>query len=123
MYHKDLEAWKKSIELVTKVYSEIKNFPEDEKYGLVSQIKRSAISVPSNIAEGATRFSDKEMLRFLDISLGSLAELETQFIIAENLGYFKNTEIYDDFNEIFAIISGLKKYLIKKLNHSDSSIT
>lgn len=115
MYHKDLEAWKKSIELVTKVYSEVKNFPEDEKIGLISQIKRAAISIPSNIAEGAARFSNKEMLRFLDISVGSLAELETQFIIAENLGYFKNIELYEDFKEIYAIISGLKKYLLKKL--------
>ena len=123
MYHKDLEAWKKSIELVTKVYSEVKNFPEDERFGLISQIKRAAISIPSNIAEGAARFSNKEMLRFLDISVGSLAELETQFIIAENLGYFKNFELYEDFKEIYAIISGLKKYLLKKLKTSDPSIT
>ena len=123
MYHKDLEAWKKSIELVTKVYSEVKNFPEDERFGLISQIKRAAISIPSNIAEGAARFSNKEMLRFLDISVGSLAELETQFIIAENLGYLKNFELYEDFKEIYAIISGLKKYLLKKLKTSDPSIT
>lgn len=121
MYHKDLEAWKKSIELVTMVYSEVKNFPDEERFGLVSQIKRAAISILSNIAEGAARFSDKEILRFLDISLGSLAELETQFIIAENLGYFNNTNIYKAFNENTAIITGLKKYLLKKtqsLNHS-----
>ena len=121
MYHKDLEAWKKSIDLVTMVYSEVKKFPEDERFGLVSQIKRAAISIPSNIAEGAARFSDKEMLRFLDISIGSLAELETQFIIAENLGYFNNTNLYKVFNENIAIITGLKKYLLKKtqsLNHS-----
>ncbi len=123
MYHKDLEAWKKSVELVIKVYSEVKSFPEEEKFGLISQIKRASVSIPSNIAEGAARFSNKEMLRFLDISLGSLAELETHFIIAEKLGYFKNIELYNDFNEIFAIISGLKKYLLKQLNHSDSSIT
>lgn len=114
MYHKDLEAWKKSIELVTKVYSIVTTFPDDEKFGLVGQIKRAAISIPSNIAEGATRFSNKEMLRFLDISLGSLAELETQFIIAENLNFFQNTDLYKDINEVAAIISGLKKYLLKK---------
>ena len=123
MYHKDLEAWKKSIELVTMVYSEVKNFPEDERFGLVSQIKRAAISIPSNIAEGAARFSDKEMLRFLDISLGSLAELETQFIIAENLGYFNNTNLYKAFNENIAIITGLKKYLLKKTQSLNHSIT
>lgn len=114
MYHKDLEAWKKSIELVTKVYSIVTTFPDDEKFGLVGQIKRAAISIPSNIAEGAARFSNKEMLRFLDISLGSLAELETQFIIAENLNFFQNTDLYKDINEVAAIISGLKKYLLKK---------
>lgn len=114
MHHKDLEAWKKSIELVVTVYSEVKNFPEDEKFGLISQIKRAAISIPSNIAEGAARNSDKEMIRFLDISLGSLAELETQFIIAENLGYIKENELCKKINEISAIIAGLKKYLLKK---------
>lgn len=123
MYHKDLEAWKKSIELVTMVYSEVKNFPDDERFGLVSQIKRAAISIPSNIAEGAARFSDKEMLHFLDISLGSLAELETQFIIAENLGYFNNTNLYKAFNENIAIITGLKKYLLKKTKSLNHSIT
>ena len=114
MYHKDLEAWKKSIDLVTKIYSLVSTFPEDEKFGLVSQIKRAAISIPSNIAEGAARFSNKEMLRFLDISLGSLAELETQLIIAENLKFFQKTDLYKDINEVAAIISGLKKYLLKK---------
>ena len=114
MYHKDLEAWKKSIDLVTKVYSLVNNFPEDVKFGLISQIKRAAVSVPSNIAEGAARFSNKEMLRFLDISLGSLAELETQFIIAERLNFFQNIDLYEDINEVAAIISGLKKYLLKK---------
>ena len=123
MYHKDLEAWKKSINLVTAVYSEIKKFPEDERFGLISQIKRAAISIPSNIAEGAARYSDKEMLRFLDISLGSLAELETQFIIAENLGYFNNEKLYETFNENFAIINGLKKYLLKKTQSLNHSIT
>lgn len=123
MYHKDLEAWKKSIELVTMVYSEVKNFPDDERFDLVSQIKRAAISIPSNIAEGAARFSDKEMLHFLDISLGSLAELETQFIIAENLGYFNNTNLYKAFNENIAIITGLKKYLLKKTQSLNHSIT
>ena len=90
MYHKDMEVWKKSIGLVTKVYELTKIFPEDEKFGLVSQIRRAAVSIPSNIAEGAARNSDKEIQRFLDISLGSIAELETQLIIAENLPMFSN---------------------------------
>ena len=114
MYHKDLEAWKKSIELVTKVYSETKNFPQEEKYGLTNQIRRSAVSIPSNIAEGCARSSDKESVRFIDIALGSLAELETQLIIAENLNYIEQTSLYNDINEVSALISGLKKYLTKK---------
>ena len=114
MHHKNLEAWKKSIELVTKVYSETKNFPQEEKYGLTNQIRRSAVSIPSNIAEGCARSSDKESVRFIDIALGSLAELETQLIIAENLNYIEQTSLYNDINEVSALISGLKKYLTKK---------
>lgn len=114
MYHKDMEVWKKSIELVTKVYEITKTFPEDEKFGLVSQIRRASVSIPSNIAEGAARNSDKEMLRFLDISLGSIAELETQLIIAENLKYIKNLNIYEDIRVITALIAGLKKYINNK---------
>lgn len=114
MYHKDLEVWKKSIELVTKVYEITGTFPENEKYSLVSQMRRAAISIPSNIAEGAARNSDKEMLRFLDISLGSLAELETQFIIAENLKYFVGINLYDAINSTAALINGLKKYIQNK---------
>ena len=114
MYHKDMEAWKKSIELVTKVYELTKTFPDDEKFGLISQIRRASISIPSNIAEGAARNSDKEMIRFLDISLGSIAELETQLIIAENLQYLNNTDIYENIRVTTALIAGLKKYLNSK---------
>ncbi len=114
MYHKDLEAWKKSIELVTKVYSETKDFPQEEKYGLTNQIRRSAVSIPSNIAEGCARSSDKENARFIDIALGSLAELETQLIIAKNLNYIKQTSLYNDINTVSALIIGLKKYLTQK---------
>ena len=78
MTHKDLEVWKKSMDLVVDVYKLMKQLPESEKYGLISQIKRSSISIPSNIAEGAGRASTKEFIRFLDIATGSLSELETQ---------------------------------------------
>ena len=114
MHHKNLEAWKKSIELVIKVYRETKNFPQEEKYGLTNQIRRAAVSVPSNIAEGCARGSDKENARFIDIALGSLAELETQLIIAERLNYMKQTSLYNDINTVSALISGLKKYLNQK---------
>ena len=78
--HRDLDVWKEWIELVVKIYEIVHNFPKEEKYGLVDQIKRSAISIPSNIAEGAARNSKKEFLQFLHISLGSISELETQLI-------------------------------------------
>ncbi len=86
MYHRDLDVWKKSIELVKEIYAITANFPNSELYGLVNQIRRSAVSIPSSLAEGSARFSDNETLRFIDISLGSLAELETQSIIACELG-------------------------------------
>jgi len=78
--HRDLDVWKEGIELVVKVYEIVQNFPKEEKYGLVDQIKRSAISIPSNIAEGAARNPKKEFPQFLHISLGSISELETQLI-------------------------------------------
>ena len=114
MHHKDLEVWKKSIELVTNIYEITKSFPEEEKFGIVSQIRRAAISIPSNIAEGAARNSDKEMLRFLDISLGSIAELETQMIISEKLKYISRKDIYEKINSTAALLNGLKKYLKSK---------
>ena len=85
--HRDLDVWKKSIGLVREIYVLTKKFPPDELYGLTSQMRRAAVSVPSNIAEGAARGSSKEFSRFLSISLGSLAEMETQLLIAENLNY------------------------------------
>ena len=76
-----MEVWKLSIDLVEKVYIITNDYPSNEKFGLVSQIRRAAISIPSNIAEGSARKSDKEFIQFLYIALGSLSELETQFII------------------------------------------
>ncbi len=87
--HKDLDIWKRGMELVEKIYKLTTAFPREEIYGLTSQIRRSAVSFPSNIAEGAARSSDKEFIRFLYVSLASLSELETQLMIAENLRYPK----------------------------------
>jgi len=91
--HKDLDIWKLAMELVTDIYKKTRTFPKEEIYGLTSQLRRSAISIPSNMAEGAARGSKKEYLHFLYISLGSLSEFETQIIIAENLGYLKSEEL------------------------------
>ena len=89
--HKELDIWKLSINLVEEIYKLTKNFPKEEKFGLTNQLRRAAVSVPSNIAEGAARKSDKENIQFLYISLGSLSEIETQLIIANRLE-FSNTE-------------------------------
>ena len=112
--HKDLIAWQKSIDLVVDIYEITKQFPQNEIYGLISQIRRSVISIPSNIAEGAGRKSNKELLYFLNISLGSLSELETQIIISNRLNYINEDEfmkINEKIQELFKIISGLKNSL------------
>lgn len=116
MYHKDLEAWKESIKYVTAIYSITNKFPKSELFGLTNQIRKCVISIPSNIAEGCARYSSKETSRFLDIALGSIAELETQLIISQNLGYLNNLdELLIELNKISALTSGLKKYLDKKV--------
>ena len=103
--HRDLDVWKEGIELVVKIYEIV------QKYGLVDQIKRSAVSIPSNIAEGATRNSKKEFLQFLHISLGSISELETQLIIANRLGFLNNNEVFSLIKRERSKILGLIKYL------------
>ncbi|MBF0598339.1 four helix bundle protein [Faecalibacter rhinopitheci] len=111
--HKDLNVWKNSVDLVTNIYKETQSFPKEELYGLTSQIRRSAVSIPSNIAEGAARHSNKEYIQFLYIALGSLAELETQLIIAYNLNYLRESK-YSEFililNEIGKLLNGLINY-------------
>jgi four helix bundle protein len=84
---RQLIAWQKAMELVTEIYRVTKNFPCDEAYGLTSQLRRAAVSVPSNIAEGQARYSRREFYRFLTVARGSLAEIETQVTIAKSLDY------------------------------------
>ena len=112
--HKDLDVWKKSIVLVTSIYALTKAFPNDELFGLVNQMRRCAVSIPSNIAEGAGRDSSKEFARYLSISMGSIAELETHLIIAKNLNYGTDSEIENILDELIVIRKmtvGLKKSL------------
>jgi four helix bundle protein len=107
--HKDLEVWKRSIELVTKIYSVTNNFPNQELYGITSQIRRAAISIPSNISEGAGRHHRKELIQFLYVSFGSLSELETQLIISKNLKYLNKNDsegFQNELNEIRRMILG-----------------
>ena len=92
MTHKDLDIRKLGIELVEKVYNMTAEYPKEEIYGITNQMRRASVSIPSNISEGAARSSKKEFIQFLYVALGSLAELETQAIISEKLGYLKNDE-------------------------------
>jgi four helix bundle protein len=91
--HQDLEVWKNSVALVTVVYEMTEAFPARERFGLSNQMRRAAVSIPSNIAEGAGRFSPKEFVQFLYIASGSLAELETHLVIAHRLGYIITAEL------------------------------
>jgi four helix bundle protein len=85
--YKDLIAWQKAMKLVKAVYQVTQSFPREERYGLTNQLRRAAVSVPSNIAEGQARFSQKEFRHFLSQARGSLVEIETQLLISEDLGY------------------------------------
>jgi four helix bundle protein len=111
MTHKDLDVWKAAMELAKLVYLITSKFPKEELYGLTQQIRRSAVSIPSNIAEGAARNSRKEFIQFLHISLGSLAELETQLLLSEKLGFLQIKEIENDVERIRKMLIGLIKYL------------
>jgi four helix bundle protein len=114
--HHSLRVWKKSVELVTVVYKITESFPKHELYGLTSQIRRSAVSVPSNIAEGAARTSNREFANFLSISRGSLSELETQVLISKNLGYLDDiNKISKDIEHVFGLLGGLIK-VVKSRN-------
>ncbi len=108
--HKNLKAWQLAMDIAEKIYSITESFPAEEKFGLVSQMCRSAVSVPSNIAEGAGRKSKKEFVNFLHISQGSLSELDTQLELSLRLRYVNKSK-WDKLNNMLIeedkIISGL----------------
>jgi len=112
--HKDLDVWKESMKLARSVYTLTSTFPKEELYGLTSQIRRAAVSIPSNIAEGAARNSDKEFIQFLYISLGSLAEVETQLLLAKDFGMTRDLKILTSLESTRKLITGLIKYLKSK---------
>ncbi len=115
--YKDLEVWKESMNLVVNIYELTKAFPSEEKYGLTSQIRRAAVSIPSNIAEGSGRKGTKELIQFLHISLGSLAELETQVEIAFRLDYIsEKDQIQNKVIFIRSMLSNLIKSLKNRIN-------
>ena len=120
MHHlKEIHVWRKAIELATYVYTAVAGFPVDERFGLTNQIKRAVVSIASNIAEGAGRNSDKEFNQFLGIANGSSYELQTQIIIAHNLGLLDGDSreyIEKQLDEIQKMIFGFQKSL--QMKHS-----
>jgi four helix bundle protein len=115
--YRDLIVWQKSINIVTDIYRVTKHFPKQETFGLVLQIRRSSISVPSNIAEGYSRYSNREFTRFLEIAIGSLAEMQTQLLISLNLEYISETDfktVTENSREIERMLSSLIRKLKAK---------
>jgi four helix bundle protein len=113
--HKDLIVWQKSMNFVTEIYKMSLKLPNEEKFGLISQIKRASVSIPSNIAEGASRKGTKEFIHFLYISLGSCSEVETQLIICENLGYIEGETHLNNLYEIKRMLIALIKSIKSKI--------
>ncbi|MEJ2535411.1 MAG: four helix bundle protein [Gammaproteobacteria bacterium] len=110
--HQDLKAWRRSIDFVEDVYRLTDRFPERERFGLTSQLRRAAVSVPSNIAEGAARGTRSEFLRFLNIARSSLSEARTQLIIADRLGYLNSAKVeFESLDECFRMLNGLIRRL------------
>lgn len=107
---KDLEIWKRSRLLCSKIYEVTSSFPETEKFGLTNQLRRAAVSIPSNIAEGSSRKSNKDFSRFLQLTLGSAYEVETQLLIAYDLKYIDEMQLNILLNELDAIIKMTSKF-------------
>ena len=110
--HHELHVWQESMTLVELIYKLTEAFPDKERYGLINQLRRAAVSVPSNIAEGAARGSDAEFIRFLHIARGSLSEIETQLLIAQRLGYTNADQSLErPIEQIFKKLGGLINHL------------
>jgi four helix bundle protein len=116
--HEKLEAWIKAVDFVVAVYRATESFPKEEKFGLTSQIRRAAVSVPANIAEGAGRKSSKEFAHFLSNAQGSASEVETELLIARRLGFMDEgnyTILHASLDEIGRMITGLTRHLEHRL--------
>jgi four helix bundle protein len=116
---RDLEVWQRAMDLAAEVFAASANFPKSEQYGLTSQMRRSAVSVPSNIAEGHARKSTREFLHFLSIALGSVAEVQTQAELAFRFKYIyqsANTALQNRADEVGRLINALITSLNRKLN-------
>jgi four helix bundle protein len=119
MNHKDLDVWKEAMNLVVSIYNLSNTFPDSERYALSQQVRRAAVSVPSNIAEGCGRKSERETSHFLSISLGSLAEIETQILIAERLNYIQHQEeFFEKITKIRQLLLGLIRSIERRFTHN-----
>jgi four helix bundle protein len=110
MSYRDLIAWKKGMQLVGAIYDATDSFPQQEMYGLTSQLRRAAVSIPSNIAEGQAHYTNREFIRFLRHARGSLAEIETQILISKDRGYLREEQadkLIGQTDELGRVLSGL----------------
>ncbi|WP_339887687.1 four helix bundle protein [uncultured Flavobacterium sp.] len=115
--YKELEIWKASVKFCPKIYKITAIFPDSERFGLISQLTRAVISIPSNIAEGSAKSSDKHFLIFLENSLGSCYEIETQLFVSKDLGYIKESDyelLANELSSIIKMIINFMKYLQNK---------
>jgi len=116
--HESLEVWRRGVEFVVSIYRVTEKFPSDERFGLVSQLRRAAVSIPANIAEGAARDYIKEKLRFISIAQGSASEVSTELLISQKLGFINVTEsekLREECEEIGKMLSGWANYQRSKL--------
>jgi four helix bundle protein len=116
--HEKLDVWCKAVDFVVTVYKATESFPKEEKFGLTSQIRRAAVSVPANIAEGAARRSPKEFVYFISNAQGSASELETELLIAQRLGYLQEavySEMRDSLDNLGRMLIGLTRYLERRI--------
>jgi four helix bundle protein len=107
---KDLEIWKKSRYFCSKIYKVTLSFPNDEKFGLTNQLRRASVSIPSNIAEGSSRQSNKDFARFLEIAIGSAYEVETQILISSDLGFITPEDLIELSNMLDEIIKMTSRF-------------
>lgn len=115
--HERLDVWKKAVEFVVAVYRATESFPKDERFGLTSQLRRAAVSIPANIAEGAGRKSQKEFAHFLSNSQGSASEVETELLIARRLNYLQEDKylaLRSSLDDIGRMLTGLCQHLISR---------
>lgn len=113
----NLDVWKRAIELAKSIYEMTANFPSEERFGLVTQMRRCAVSVSANIAEGFSRWSPNEQGRFMEVSFGSLMELISEAKIAEQQNFISNAyyiKLHDEVEEISRMLSGLRRSLLKR---------